>query len=131
MRKIDHQTQTAFWSGTNMSKSNTDVVTSHVQPRQTELYLHNNKIAELVDDRWLSMSNAGYYTNVTKNRLNAVLGNLNQTGIFGGVWHFVFKGDSYPWPLDYKAKIIIDLKTKVVTYDKQWYSERINIRQAS
>lgn len=82
MRQITTQASEAFWNGKPYKKSNTQVRT-HVHKRGlggrmlvVELVLHGKVIA------WrqhmaLMITNCGYFTNVTKERLNGVLSGVN------------------------------------------------------
>jgi hypothetical protein len=129
MRNIDKRTQEAFWGRGTLRLSNTEVITYWNPEVRVDCYLHNNKIAELLGDRWLSISNAGYYTDVTKNRLNAILHYLHDVGIHGSKWTFWFKKTEYCWPLHGRHKLIVDLITREVRPDRLWMSEQIYIGQ--
>lgn len=69
MRKISEEAADAFIFGFPFNKSNTKVV---VGPNKTSsLYLHNNLIAEKTMDG-IKITNTGWFSNVTKERLNAL-----------------------------------------------------------
>jgi hypothetical protein len=70
MRKISQQASYAFESGISYKNSNTAVVSFG---GVTSLYLHGNKIAERKDGK-LYISNCGWATTTTKERLNALQG---------------------------------------------------------
>ena len=83
MRKITEQSIEAFMNATPFSKSNMTVT---VEPNVTILSLFENEIAYRYNDpeNTLSITNCGWKTNTTKERLNA-LPNVN---IYqrAGVW---------------------------------------------
>lgn len=72
-RKITQESVNAFYRGEAFKKSNMEVV---VEPNVTILKLHNNPIAYLYNDpdKTLSIRNAGWQSNTTKERLNALEG---------------------------------------------------------
>jgi len=70
MRKITFQAVQAFNNGENFKQSKTEV---KVENGAVSLYLHKNKIAERNEDG-LYITNAGWESNVTKERLNAIDG---------------------------------------------------------
>ncbi len=72
MRKIDNDSQKAFWNGKEYHQGNTKV-TRCVLQKGTALWLHGHLIATLSDTGKLSITLAGYNTNVTRARLNAIL----------------------------------------------------------
>lgn len=83
-RKITTQAIAAFESAKPFNQSNTSVV---VMPNVTILSLHGNVIAYRYNDpeRTLSITNAGWFSNTTKERLNALPGvRINQKA---GVWY--------------------------------------------
>ena len=83
MRKITKLTTSAFFRGQNLSLSNTKVVSSE---DYSKLYLHDNLIAVL--DRkqnLLSLSDCGWQSNTTKERLNGLLEELGK-GIYQKNW---------------------------------------------
>ena len=78
MRKITQQASKAFWNGKPYKKSNTEVRT-YVHKRGlggrmivVELVLHGHTIAWRQHNS-LMITNCGYTTNVTKERLNGIL----------------------------------------------------------
>ena len=82
MRKITQQAYQAFINKEPFAKSNTAV---HVaEDGDVALFLHGNIIAKQVDGI-LSITTAGWPTNVTKERLNALPGvRIHQSK---GVWY--------------------------------------------
>ena len=83
MRNITHEMQAAFSAGRNLSISNSRV---YVSGDFVNLSLHGNLIArKSLTTGKLEITNAGWQTNVTKERLNA----LPNTDIrqVKGVWY--------------------------------------------
>lgn len=70
-RKITTQAIKAFLNATPFCSGNTSV---GVQPNVTVLSLHGNAIAYRYNDpeKTLSITNAGWFSNTTKERLNAI-----------------------------------------------------------
>jgi hypothetical protein len=84
MRKITQQAAQAFKNANKFKKDNTEV---EILPNVTILKLYGYYIAYLYNDpeRTLSITNAGYFTNTTKERLNGIEGvRINQKA---GVWY--------------------------------------------
>lgn len=77
MRKVSKDAVACFMSATKFSQGNTTV---EVLPNCTKLLLHGNCIAYRYNDpeRTLSISNCGWFSNTTKERLNAIPGVLIQ-----------------------------------------------------
>lgn len=73
MRKITENAISNFYAGKIYKNNNTKV---EVLPNVTILKLHNNPIAYLYNDpkRTLSITNAGWFSNTTKERLNGLQG---------------------------------------------------------
>lgn len=73
MRQITLESTNAFLSATKFKKQNMEV---QILPNVTILKLHNNAIAYLYNDpeKTLSITNCGYFTKTTKERLNALPG---------------------------------------------------------
>ena len=71
MRQITRQSINAFLNAKKFKKQNMEV---EVLPNVTILYLHNNAIAYRYNDpqRTLTISNYGWFTPTTKERLNAL-----------------------------------------------------------
>lgn len=84
MRKITKTTIACFMAGIATKENNTIV---EVEPNVTILKLHGNAIAYRYNDpeKTLSITNAGWPTNTTKERLNAIPGvSISQKK---GVWY--------------------------------------------
>lgn len=73
MRQITIDSINSFYNDLEFSKSNMIV---EVLPNVTILKYHNNAIAYRYNDpkRTLSITNCGWFTNTTKERLNALKG---------------------------------------------------------
>lgn len=70
MRKITSESVSAFLSEKEFGSSNTVV---SVNIHTTELRLHGNLIASKVNGgKFISISNCGWFSNTTKERLNAL-----------------------------------------------------------
>ena len=70
MRKITEITAAAFHNDTPLKMSNTEVI---VNDEKTELVLFGHVIAIKINNK-VSITNAGYFTNTTKERLNGLSG---------------------------------------------------------
>lgn len=83
MRKITEESVNAFMNAKKFNKQNMSV---EVLPNVTILKLHNNAIAYRYNDpeRTLSITNCGWFSNTTKERLNA-LPNVN---IYQNNWNW-------------------------------------------
>lgn len=84
MRKITKEAVNAFMNAEKFNGSNTKV---EVLPNVTILWLHGNAIAYRYNDpeRTLSITNCGWFSTTTKERLNAIDGvNIVQKK---GVWY--------------------------------------------
>ena len=78
MKKITSLSTDAFLNGRAFKREN---MTIEVQPNVTIMRLYGNAIAYLYNDpeRTLSISTTGWFTNTTKERLNALPGvHINQ-----------------------------------------------------
>jgi hypothetical protein len=75
MRKTTQQAINAFMASKSFKMSNTEVVINEHSAGGTitQLYLHNNLIAEH-SDTGLRITNAGWQSNTTKERLNGLPG---------------------------------------------------------
>jgi hypothetical protein len=81
MRKISEQAADALIFGQPFNKSNTKVIECIGGGR---MYLHDNLIAEKINGK-IRITNDGWATNVTKDRLNAFPSvNIHQSK---GVWY--------------------------------------------
>jgi hypothetical protein len=90
MRKITEQSVNAFMNAKKFSKQNMSV---EVLPNVTILKLHNNAIAYRYNDpeQTLSITNCGWFSNTTKERLNA-LPNVN---IYQKNWNWYLNGKEW------------------------------------
>jgi hypothetical protein len=70
MRNITHESTSAFMTGEKYNSGNTNV---SIYGETIHLYLHGHLIAKK-DSKGIKISNAGYFTNVTKERLNGIPG---------------------------------------------------------
>ena len=68
-RKIEQQMNRAILTETDWKSNNTQVINID---GVSFVYLYSNLIA-MVSDTWLELFDAGYQTNTTKSRLNAIL----------------------------------------------------------
>ena len=88
MRKIESEMLKAIRSRRDWRSANTsvDVTDSGVVVR-----LHNNKIAQLVDDS-LYITDCGWQTSTTKSRLNSILKEFANAYIYQSnfEWHLVY-----------------------------------------
>lgn len=78
MRKITRESVQAFMDARPFSKDNTTI---EVLPNVTIMSLFGNRIAYRYNDpeRTLSITNAGWFSNTTKERLNGIPGvHINQ-----------------------------------------------------
>lgn len=69
MRKITRDAVNAFMHRKPFKRSNTEVA---VHPSNTRMYLHGHLIAMIDLLGNIRVTNAGYFTNVTKERLNGI-----------------------------------------------------------
>jgi hypothetical protein len=91
MRKITAQAVDAFMDARPFKKDNMQV---EVLPNVTIMYLHGNAIAYRFNDpdRTLTITNCGWFSNTTKERLNGIPGvSINQKKgqwyLNGEVWN--------------------------------------------
>lgn len=71
MRKITQDAIRAFYNRTNFKRGNTRVEVNELN--ESRLLLHGNTIAYM-DETKILISNCGYFTNTTKERLNGLNG---------------------------------------------------------
>ena len=76
MRKIEKQMNSAIWSKTNWTGSNTSVITEDdggTIGAESKVYLHGNHIATYTHKiKELQLFDGGWQSNTTKSRLNAL-----------------------------------------------------------
>lgn len=75
MRKITKLASIAFWAGKSFSLDNTTV---KVSSDKIEMYLHGNLIARK-DLTGLYVTDAGWKTGTTKERINGILSNIGKS----------------------------------------------------
>ena len=83
MRKITQETIEHFYNAKKFNKANMQI---EVLPNVTIMKLHNNAIAYLYNDvkRTLSITNCGWQSNTTKERLNSLSGvSIYQKTLYG------------------------------------------------
>ena len=101
MRQIEKQMNFALSNKGNFSNSNT-TVTYHSSENLSEVRLHGNLIAWFDHTKQLlAISSAGWHTNTTKSRLNALLYEIN-TGVK------VFQKNFDWYVSDFTGKRIVD-----------------------
>lgn len=97
MRKITEEATDAFYHHYSFSKGNTQVYEGSSEITDMDcmkMLLHGNLIA-ILDHRGLRISNAGWFTNTTKERLNALSGvNIYQKK---GIWYLNGKEWNGEW----------------------------------
>lgn len=91
MKKISIDAARAFLMGKKFKRGNTEV---RVSPNATEMFLHGNQIACLINSperALITLSNAGWFTRTTKERLNAIEGvEINQKN-----WLWYLNGEAW------------------------------------
>ena len=88
MRKITKESVNAFLSGKTFSKGNMSVVKDGETFR---LKLHGNTIATIDELGVLSVSNAGWASNTTKERLNGIPG----VSVHQKNWNWYLNGEEW------------------------------------
>jgi hypothetical protein len=75
MRKVTEQASKAFMNDKAFKQGSTQVV---VEENEVALFLHGHKIARKnTNTNVVEVNNCGYETNVTKERLNGVIGEVS------------------------------------------------------
>ena len=87
MRKITKESVTAFFNNRNYLKNNTHVFNN-------KFYLHNNLIAEKKNNK-LFISNCGWFSNTTKERLNGILNHIGHAGIYQKNFSWFLDGEKW------------------------------------
>jgi len=88
MRRVTKEAVTALYNSTAFKKGNTSV---EILPNVSILYLHGHRIAYLYNDpnKTLSITNCGWFSNTTKERLNGLPGvSISQKA---GTWYLFDK----------------------------------------
>lgn len=88
MRKITKQSVESFLNRTPFKKSNMEV---QIDGGVTYLKLHGNKIAALLSNGKMWVSNAGWFSNTTKERLNGLPG----VSIYQKNWNWYLNGNQW------------------------------------
>ena len=90
MKKITKECVNAFLNAEKFNKSNMII---EVLPNVTIMKLHGNSIAYLYNDpnRTLSITNCGWFSNTTKERLNA----LPNVRIYQKNWEWYLNGNKW------------------------------------
>ena len=89
MRKITEQASVAFRRAKRFSMGNTRVI---VEGDEVKMFLHDNLIASRdMMSRKLTIRNAGWFSNVTKERLNA----LPNVRIHQQDWKWYLNGEQW------------------------------------
>tara|TARA_R100001086_G_scaffold158464_2_gene84893 strand:- start:1768 stop:2154 length:387 start_codon:yes stop_codon:yes gene_type:complete len=95
MRKITKEAVKAFYNNYNYSKDNTQVRHSGTGSLYTSFfYLHNNLIATKQKDE-LIISNCGWFSNTTKERLNGILNYIGNVGIYQKRFQWFLNGEKW------------------------------------
>ena len=97
MRQIEKNMNSAIWSKTNWSNSNTSVITEDdggTIGAESHVYLHGNHIATYTHKiKELQLFDGGWQSNTTKSRLNALCYEFaTGFGVFQKNWNW-FVGD--------------------------------------
>lgn len=94
MRKITKESVKAFFNAERYFKNNTR---TEVLPNVTILYLHDNPIAYRYNNpnRTLSISNCGWFSNTTKERLNGILNHIGHAGIYQKNFSWFLDGEKW------------------------------------
>ena len=81
MRQITKQAVNKFNNKENFNKDNTRVIYSDITTPTTKLFLHNNLIAYKKYSS-LVITNSGWFSNTTKERLNGLLDSIGFDKIY-------------------------------------------------
>ena len=87
MRKITKESVKAFFNNTNYLKNNTHVINN-------KFYLHSNLIAEKKNNK-LYISNCGWFSNTTKERLNGILDYIGKPRIYQKRFQWFLNGEKW------------------------------------
>jgi len=91
MRKITEQAVNAFLNNETFNKSNMTVTSER---NENKMYLHGNLIAKANEKGDIYISNAGWFSNTTKERLNG-LGQRLGFSIYQKNWEWYLDGDNW------------------------------------
>lgn len=101
MRKVTKETAVAFNYNREIKMSNTSVKRVG---QDTFFYLHNNLIAKKIDGK-LFISNAGWQSNTTKERLNGIL--------------YYCSNEAHIWQKNFQWYITLN-EANTIMWDGQW-----------
>ena len=87
MRKITKESVKAFFNNYNYSNNNTFV-------NDNKFYLHHNLIAEKKNNK-LYISNCGWFSNTTKERLNGILDYIGKPRIYQKRFQWFLNGEKW------------------------------------
>ncbi len=97
MRKIESQIISAIQNKQDLKVANSEVIS---YTNSSDVYLHGNLIAR-IGETWMELFHAGYQTNTTKSRLNALLSAFGLPGerIFSKnfEWFVIYNGAPIPF----------------------------------
>ena len=96
MRKVTEECCKAFLRGEPLRRDNTEVVVGSEGTVAVSLRLHGNEIARMYRDGTIFISDAGWATNVTKERLNGLLRMLGKDLIYQKDFAWQHKGEDFP-----------------------------------
>ncbi len=104
MRKIPQESVDAFLSGDNLNKANMQI---HTRGHYVYMNLHGNSIARRnLDTGSIYISNAGWETVTTKERLNGLLNTLGKKRIFQHKFEWFIGTREFPydeWMMVYQS----------------------------
>ena len=95
MRKIETQIIQAIKNNQDLKVANSQVIN---YTNSSDVFLHGNLIAR-IGETWMELFDAGYQTNTTKSRLNALL------SAFGMEGEYIFQ-KNFQWFLNYQGAAI-------------------------
>ena len=101
MRKITEDTVRAFFAGRKFSSGNTQV---RFNGSEVIMTLHCHTIAKRSPENGVYISNRGWNTNTTKERLNGILDYLNVPRIYQKKFEWYWK-ESEVFPLNKWVKV--------------------------
>ena len=91
MRQITKESVRAFYKQERFYKNNTSVIDTFFGAR---FYLHNNLIAEIKNGK-LYISNCGWFSNTTKERLNGILDYIGKPRIYQKRFEWFLDGEKW------------------------------------
>jgi hypothetical protein len=91
MRQITKESVRAFYKQERFYKNNTSVIDTFFGAK---FYLHNNLIAEIKNGK-LYISNCGWFSNTTKERLNGILDYIGKPRIYQKRFEWFLDGEKW------------------------------------